>query len=66
MCILLKGECANYPEFCKQCTALSNPIDRYPLFKQILYHADPNCHHDIRPQLAGGVKCVKCGGWFCY
>lgn len=31
-----------------------------------LYNADPNCKHNIAPQLSGGVKCTKCGGWFCY
>ena len=31
-----------------------------------LYNADPNCNHNIVPQLSGGVKCTKCGGWFCY
>ena len=31
-----------------------------------LYKADPNCNHNIVPQLNGGVKCTKCGGWFCY
>lgn len=31
-----------------------------------LHNADPNCNHNIVPQLSGGVKCVKCGGWFCY
>lgn len=31
-----------------------------------LYNADSNCDHNIVPQLSGGVKCIKCGGWFCY
>lgn len=31
-----------------------------------LWGSDPNCIHDIQPQLRGGVKCVKCKGWFCY
>lgn len=31
-----------------------------------LYNADPNCKHIIVAQLSGGVKCTKCGGWFCY
>lgn len=31
-----------------------------------LYNADQNCNHNIVPQLSGGVKCTKCGGWFCY
>jgi hypothetical protein len=32
--------------------------------KDLLYNADPNCNHDIRPQ-SSGVKCSKCPGWFC-
>lgn len=39
----------------------------YEYLKYIsLYNADPNCDHNIVPQLSGGVKCTKCGGWFCY
>ena len=38
----------------------SSPID------EELWHADPNCQHDIHPALGGGVKCSKCPGWFCY
>jgi hypothetical protein len=33
---------------------------------EVLYDADPNCKHEIEPQLSGGIKCKKCGGWFCY
>ncbi len=32
----------------------------------LLYDADENCEHDEQPALGGGVKCVKCGGWFCF
>lgn len=31
---------------------------------QELWDADPNCDHDIEV-LWIGVKCKKCGGWFC-
>lgn len=31
-----------------------------------LWDADPNCKHDIKCAAGGGVKCTKCGGWFCY
>ena len=30
-----------------------------------LFNADPNCKHEIKNKWSG-VKCVKCGGWFCY
>jgi len=33
---------------------------------QELYDADPNCEHKIEAQFSGGIKCVKCGGWFCF
>ena len=32
--------------------------------KYTLYDADPDCIHDIIPQWSG-VKCIKCGGWYC-
>lgn len=36
------------------------------LNKQPLYHADPNCQHDVYAKMSGGVACRKCSGWFCY
>lgn len=29
-----------------------------------LYHADPNCKHEVTIKWSG-VECRKCGGWFC-
>jgi hypothetical protein len=34
--------------------------------EDILWDARPSCKHKIQAQLSGGVKCVNCGGWFCY
>lgn len=34
-------------------------------FGDILYNADPDCDHRII-QLWSGVRCSKCGGWFCF
>lgn len=31
-----------------------------------LWDADPTCDHDEQAQPGGGVKCTKCGGWFCF
>ncbi len=31
-----------------------------------LFGSDPKCRHDIKAQPRGGVKCCKCGGWFCF
>lgn len=31
-----------------------------------LWEADPNCDHDITSGIGGGIRCVKCRGWFCY
>ena len=31
----------------------------------ILYRADPNCKHELKLKWSG-IKCRKCGGWFCY
>lgn len=30
-----------------------------------LYDADEDCRHRIEGAQGGGVKCVKCFGWFC-
>lgn len=30
----------------------------------VLYGADANCYHQVEAQWSG-VKCVKCGGWYC-
>ncbi|MGF2715825.1 hypothetical protein ACQUY5_26900 [Bacillus cereus] len=35
-------------------------------FEFELYNADEDCEHDIQPASGGGVKCLKCNGWFCY
>lgn len=32
----------------------------------VLFNADPNCEHKIEAQPSGGIRCVKCNGWFCY
>jgi hypothetical protein len=31
-----------------------------------LWDADPNCKHEVVDAPGGGVKCRKCGGWFCF
>ena len=31
-----------------------------------LFDADPNCKHELILRYGGGVKCRKCGGWYCY
>lgn len=31
-----------------------------------LYGADSNCSGRVVAQWGGGVKCNKCGAWFCY
>ena len=30
-----------------------------------LCNADPNCKHEVYSASGGGVKCIKCGGWYC-
>lgn len=30
-----------------------------------LLNANPNCEHQIELDIAGGVICKKCGGWYC-
>jgi len=35
-------------------------------WEDTLYDADENCEHDTKPVSGGGVKCMKCNGWFCF
>ena len=30
-----------------------------------LWHADENCDHKVYAVRSGGVKCIKCQGWYC-
>lgn len=30
-----------------------------------LYGGDPKCKHEVYGQISGGVKCIKCGAWYC-
>lgn len=34
-------------------------------FHRELYGADESCRHRVESAQGGGVKCVKCLGWFC-
>lgn len=31
-----------------------------------LWNADEDCDHELIYPSGGGVKCIKCEGWFCY
>lgn len=31
-----------------------------------LHDADPKCCHELDPECLSGIKCKKCGGWFCF
>jgi hypothetical protein len=46
-------------------------IDLLPTMKEQgndteLYDADPTCDHVLDPNCWSGIRCLKCGGWFCY
>ena len=30
-----------------------------------LWDADPDCLHILDPSCYSGIKCLKCGGWYC-
>ncbi len=32
---------------------------------EFLYDADPNCNHVHDPNCYSGIRCHKCGGWYC-
>ena len=34
-------------------------------YAHMLYNADPKCLHLIRSASGGGIKCERCGGWYC-
>jgi ATP-dependent exoDNAse (exonuclease V) alpha subunit len=48
-----------YDTIRKQREALAIPVPG-------LLNADPNCVHNEVAAPGGGVKCTKCGGWFCF
>ena len=49
--------------FCSEkCAAAAEP----PLKTEELFGADPNCNHEEDENCWSGVRCKKCGGWFCY
>lgn len=31
-----------------------------------LWESDPKCLHHITLPTGGGIRCSKCGGWFCF
>jgi len=55
-------------EECKSCeyhgnTKLCSKCVRANRYSE-LWNCDPNCHHEIKG--GNGIRCIKCGGWFCY
>ena len=56
---------------CKTCTStadksrMCNKCDGSNHYNE-LWQCDPNCEHNIVTASGGGIKCTKCGGWFCY
>lgn len=62
---------ANKFESCKNCTENKSrskdckECDGQSHFHE-LYDADPECRHNIKCASGGGIKCTKCGGWFCF
>lgn len=35
-------------------------------FETTLWQYDPDCEHLLDPHNWSGMKCLHCGGWFCY
>lgn len=31
-----------------------------------LWNADPSCVHNVKLASGGGIRCVRCRGWFCF
>lgn len=45
---------------------LHKPIPLDPLDDTELHNANPDCKHEIRAADGGGIRCIKCPGWFCF
>jgi len=70
--VWLCDECdEKYSDAAKVANELTHdPVVKSKSFNQFahtkLYDADPNCDHEADPTCYSGVRCKKCGGWFCY
>jgi len=71
---LIKCENCNYysEEYSNNKCAFCDDCNNFELkekeeeSEEELYNADPNCKHEIISASGGGIKCVKCNGWFCF
>lgn len=45
---------------------MHKPIPRDPLDDTELHDANPNCKHELLIAEGGGIRCIKCPGWFCF
>lgn len=53
------------PKYCRECGESDNSVSDEDDAVE-LYDADPNCEHVLDPNCMSGIRCTKCGGWFCY
>ena len=44
----------------------NTPLPAPGEIKVELWDADESCEHDYAPLGWSGVKCTKCGGWYCF
>lgn len=50
-----------------ECDHLQGGVDRDDVWgHNVLYQGDAACRHRVVSSPGGGVKCVKCPGWFCF
>jgi hypothetical protein len=54
----------NSPEYKHNNSVYGDELEGYTE-RNKLYNADPNCKHEVYGASGGGVKCIKCGGWYC-
>jgi len=45
---------------------ISDAVKQHQKLVQELYDGNPSCQHEFETNSFSGVKCKKCGGWFCY
>lgn len=62
MCLISKADLAKLQSYVPKEPEI---IKDYPANE--LYDAGPNCAHEVIDNFygGGGVKCRKCGGWYC-
>lgn len=63
-CPAVTIECENTSDELQTVTVKYEKDTKHQGQTQLLYHAKPSCKHMVQAQWSG-IKCIKCGGWYC-